>query len=470
MTRLWRSTSVRLALAYALLLVVSSLTLLGLVWWNTVGYLDREIDAVIAADIRAIGDRLQDFGLAGAVQTVQERVDANSDKKAIYLLADPFLKPLAGNVDAWPLKIDRRLGWHEVALVYEGQMHATRLLHVALPGNFQLIVGRDVQDRAAMQAMVLRSGIWAAALALLLAVAGGLLVRRFVLRRIETINRTTAAIVAGDLGRRIPVRGAGDEFDQLAATINGMLEQIQQLIEGVRNVSNAIAHDLRTPLAELRARLEDILRRPPDRDLALDSLGEAVADIDRLIGVFNALLRLAEIDSGLRRAGFGKVQLAPLAADLAELYEPAAAEKGVRLSLETMSGLDVSGDPFLLAQAVGNLLDNAVKYTPAGGHVRLASGRDEAGRPQITVADSGPGIPEAERGRVTERFYRGDAARGQGGVGLGLSLVQAVARLHGGSLALADNAPGLRAVLTLPAMPDSGTLDRNDRPGRMADA
>ncbi|WP_370155500.1 sensor histidine kinase [Ferrovibrio sp.] len=470
MTRLWRSTSVRLALAYALLLVVSSLTLLGLVWWNTVGYLDREIDAVIAADIRAIGDRLQDFGLAGAVQTVQERVDANSDKKAIYLLADPFLKPLAGNVDAWPLKIDRRLGWHEVALVYEGQMHATRLLHVALPGNFQLIVGRDVQDRAAMQAMVLRSGIWAAALALLLAVAGGLLVRRFVLRRIETINRTTAAIVAGDLGRRIPVRGAGDEFDQLAATINGMLEQIQQLIEGVRNVSNAIAHDLRTPLAELRARLEDILRRPPDRALALDSLGEAVADIDRLIGVFNALLRLAEIDSGLRRAGFGKVQLAPLAADLAELYEPAAAEKGVRLSLETMSGLDVSGDPFLLAQAVGNLLDNAVKYTPAGGHVRLASGRDEAGRPQITVADSGPGIPEAERGRVIERFYRGDAARGQGGVGLGLSLVQAVARLHGGSLALADNAPGLRAVLTLPAMPDSGTLDRNDRPGRMADA
>ncbi|WP_341702017.1 HAMP domain-containing sensor histidine kinase [Ferrovibrio sp.] len=470
MTRLWRSTSVRLALAYALLLVVSSLTLLGLVWWNTVGYLDREIDAVIAADIRAIGDRLQDFGLAGAVQTVQERVDANSDKKAIYLLADPFLKPLAGNVDAWPLKIDRRLGWHEVALVYEGQMHATRLLHVALPGNFQLIVGRDVQDRAAMQAMVLRSGIWAAALALLLAVAGGLLVRRFVLRRIETINRTTAAIVAGDLGRRIPVRGAGDEFDQLAATINGMLEQIQQLIEGVRNVSNAIAHDLRTPLAELRARLEDILRRPPDRDLAFDSLGEAVADIDRLIGVFNALLRLAEIDSGLRRAGFGKVQLAPLAADLAELYEPAAAEKGVRLSLETMSGLDVSGDPFLLAQAVGNLLDNAVKYTPAGGHVRLASGRDEAGRPQITVADSGLGIPEAERGRVTERFYRGDAARGQGGVGLGLSLVQAVARLHGGSLALADNAPGLRAVLTLPAMPDSGTLDRNDRPGRMADA
>lgn len=450
MIKLLRSTSVRLALIYALLLVVSSLTLVGLLWWHTVGYLDREINAVIAADTRAIGDRLHDFGLPGAMQTVEERVDANQDKKAIYLLADPLLKPLAGNVDAWPLKIDRSMGWHEVDLVYEGKLHQARLLHVALPGNYQLIVGRDIEDRAAVQAMVLRSGVWAAAIALVLAVIGGLLVRRFILQRLESINRTTMAIVDGNLGQRIPTRGADDEFDQLAGIINRMLEQIQQLIEGVRNVSNAIAHDLRTPLAELRARLEDILRSKPDREVTLDNLGEAVSDIDRLIGVFNALLRLSEIDSGLRRAGFTRVDLAELAADLTELYAPAAEQKGLRLETQSAFGIQVNGDPFLLAQAVGNLVDNAVKYTPAGGIIRLEITPEGDDRLAIAVADNGPGIPEHERGRVTERFYRGDSARGKGGVGLGLSLVQAVARLHGGSLEFADNQPGLRAILRLP--------------------
>ena len=451
MIKLLRSTSVRLALIYALLLVVSSLTLVGLLWWHTVGYIDRETDAVIVADTRAIGDRLHDFGLPGAMETVRERVDANQDKRAIYLLADPMLKPLAGNVDAWPLKVDRSMGWHEVGLVYEGKLHEARLLHVALPGNYQLIVGRDIQDRAAMQAMVLRSGAWAAGIALVLAIIGGLLVRRFILQRLESINRTTTAIVDGNLGQRIPMRGADDEFDQLAGIINRMLEQIQHLIEGVRNVSNAIAHDLRTPLAELRARLEDILRSQPDREMTLDSLGEAVSDIDRLIGVFNALLRLSEIDSGLRRAGFTRVHLAELVDDLTELYGPAAEQKGLVLETETGAARDiqVNGDPFLLAQAVGNLLDNAVKYTPAGGRICLGIAPDGEDRVVIAVADNGPGIPPEERERVTERFYRGDSARGKGGVGLGLSLVQAVARLHGGTLDFADNGPGLRASLRL---------------------
>jgi signal transduction histidine kinase len=463
MIKLLRSTSVRLALIYALLLVVSSLTLVGLLWWHTVGYLDREIDAVIAADTRAIGDRLNDFGLPGAMQTVQERVDANQDKRAIYLLADPRLNPLAGNVDAWPLKIDRSLGWHEVDLVYEGKLHQARLLHVSLPGNYQLIVGRDIQDRVAVQAMVLRSGAWAAAIALVLAVIGGLLVRRFILQRLESINRTTTAIVDGNLGQRIPTRGADDEFDQLATIINRMLEQIQQLIEGVRNVSNAIAHDLRTPLAELRARLEDILRSRPGREATLDSLGEAVSDIDRLIGVFNALLRLSEIDSGLRRAGFARVDLGELAADLSELYAPAAEQKGLILEAEHAPDIQVNGDPFLLAQAVGNLLDNAVKYTPGGGTIRLAIAPAGDDRVVITVADNGPGIPPGERERVTERFYRGDSARGKGGVGLGLSLVQAVARLHGGSLEFADNGPGLCASLLLPrAAPEALPANSKD--------
>ncbi|HEX6960028.1 MAG TPA: HAMP domain-containing sensor histidine kinase [Ferrovibrio sp.] len=450
MTKLLRSTSLRLALAYAALFVVSSILLIGLLWWTTAGYLERETDAVIAADVRAIGDRLKDFGVPGAIQTVNERVLADTDQKAIYLLTDPLLNPLAGNLDAWPLKIGRTPGWYEMDLVYENHLHATRLLHVVLPGDFQLIIGRDVQERIAMRALFLRGVVWAVVAAFLLAVVGGLMIRRVVLRRIETINRTAGAIMQGDLGRRVALQGGDDEFDHLALTINKMLDQIQQLVEGVRNVSNAVAHDLRTPLAELRARLEALLREKPAAERMLDEVGEAVADIDRLIGTFNALLRLAEVDSGLQRAGFTKVDLKPLMEDVAELYGPSAEAKGISLRQDIAADLQVDGDPYLLAQAVGNLLDNAVKYTPAGGTIALALKAGEDGYCRIGVSDSGPGIPEAERALVTRRFYRGDLSRSTSGAGLGLSLVEAVVRLHGGRLALTDNSPGLMAVISLP--------------------
>lgn len=452
------STSLRLALGYAALFIASSLLLVGLLWWNTTGYLDRETDAVIAADTRAIGDRLSDFGLAGAIQTMNERVEAESaDGKAIYLLSDPRLRPLGGNVDAWPLKVGPAPGWYEVELVYRGKLHATRILHVVLPGNYQLLVGRDVQERVAIRNLFLRSLIWIGAIVVGFALLGGWLLRRGVQSRIENINRTATAIVQGDLARRVPAGPGNDEFDQLVQTINRMLDQIQQLIEGVRNVSNAIAHDLRTPLAEVRARLESLLRRAEGPEATLDEVAAAIGGIDRLIGIFNALLRLAEIDSGLRRAGFKTVDLAALVADTAELYGPAAEARGLSFTLETAPGLTADGDPSLLAQAVGNLLDNAIKYTPSGGNIRLGLVRDGANGVAITVTDTGPGLTEEERGRATDRFYRGDSSRSAAeGVGLGLSLVAAIAKLHGGSLRLEDHMPeqtprGLRAVLALPA-------------------
>lgn len=450
MPKFLRSTASRLAAVFAVLFMVAAACLAGLLWWNTTGYLDRETDAVIAADTRAIGDRLSDFGLAGALQTMNERIAADADNRAIYLLADPRLRPLGGNVDAWPLKVGPRPGWYEVELVHRDRLHMTRLLHVALPGNFQLLVGRDVQDRVDMRNLFLRGLAWAGVAALGFALFGAWLIRRAVERRIEGINRTATAIVQGDLGRRVPLRDTDDEFDQLVATINRMLDQIQHLIEGVRNVSNAIAHDLRTPLAETRARLEGLLRQPAGTESSLDGIAAAIADIDRLIGVFNALLRLAELDTGLRRAGFAQVDLTALVDDAAELYGPAAEAKGIGLVSHAAAGLALHGDRQLLAQAIGNLLDNAVKYTPAGGsvHLRAEAGRDS--RILITVADSGPGIPANERSRAVQRFYRGDASRHAEGVGLGLSLVDAVTRLHGGELRLEDNLPGLRAVLALP--------------------
>ncbi len=451
MHRLLGSTSLRIALAYAGIFVLSSLILGAVLWWGTVRYLDSEIDAVILADTQAIGDQLRFLGLPGAARTISDRVEDTADEHAIYLLADPLLHPLAGNMAAWPIEVDRRPGWYQAELVRQGKRYATRLLNVALPGEFHLLVGRDVQNRVELRALILEGLGWAALAAAALAVAGGLLVRRAVLARVAQLNTTTTAIVQGQLSRRLPTRASADEFDQLARTINEMLAQIELLVDGVRNASNAIAHDLRTPLGELRARLESLARGRPNSDSTGAEIEGAIADVDRLIGIFNALLRLAAIDSGARRAGFREVDLAALVREVAEVYGPLAEERGVVLAAEPGEGLVVTGDPSMLAQAIGNLVDNAVKYAPARGRVELAARKLADGRLAVSVADNGPGIAEAERAKVVERFYRGDASRGTPGVGLGLAEVAAVARLHGGALELADNGPGLAASLILPA-------------------
>lgn len=450
--RLFRSTAVRLALGYATVFVLSSLLLVGFLWWRTAAYLDREVNAVILADTRAIGDRLRDFGLLGAIETINERVGRADDARAIYLLTDPTLTRLAGNLGAWPLGVGEP-GWHQTQLTYRNQLHATRILYVALPSGFNLLVGRDVEDREAIRQAIVDALGWAAAVAAVLAIGGGLLVRRAVLGRVDAIHLTTEAIIHGDLSKRLPTRDSSDEFDRLAQTINRMLQQIGILFEGVRSSSNAVAHDLRTPLAELRGRLESLLRTRPGADATFAEIGEAVADLDRVIGVFNALLRLAEIDSGSRLSGFREVRLEEIAAEVAELYAPLAEDKGVAFDLDAGTGLAIDGDPFLLAQALGNLVDNAVKYCPAGGRVVLGLARADDRHVVASVADTGPGIPDAEKARVVERFYRGTASQGLPGVGLGLSLVAAVAHLHGGELTLADADPGLIARMTLPARP-----------------
>jgi signal transduction histidine kinase len=310
-------------------------------------------------------------------------------------------------------------------------------------------VGRDIQDRAAIRDVILNGLAWAALAALLLAVAGGVMVRRAVFKRVETINRTAAAIVQGDLARRVPTTHSADEFDQLSGTINEMLDQIQLLIEGTRGASDAVAHDLRTPLAEMRGRLEALLRNRPPAEATFEEVGKTIGDIDRLIAVFNALLRLADIRSGVRRSGFRDVELDRILAEVAEFYEPMAEEKSLVLDLGALQPTVVKGDPDLLAQAIGNLLDNAIKYSPGGSKVSLGLMRLPERLLRLEVRDLGPGIPQGEREVVTRQFYRGSQSDVPG-TGLGLSLVLAVAHLHGGRLELSDNGPGLVAAMILP--------------------
>jgi signal transduction histidine kinase len=337
--------------------------------------------------------------------------------------------------------------------------HPTRVgfVRASLPGGYNLLVGRDLTRLTPLE-----NRFWAGlgiSVTVLLGVGlfGGWLVRRAVLTEIDSISRSVTAIVHGDLSHRLPVSQRGGEFDTLSVTINRMFDQIEQLVHGVRNVSNSIAHDLRTPLAELRSRLEEMVVTRPSGEELHEGLADAVEDVDRVIGIFNALLRLAEIDSGAQRSGFVEVNPAELASRAAEFYRPAAELKNISLDFrDAAGGARLAGDPLLLSQAVFNLIDNAVKFTPSGGHIHVEAGRVGGGI-AIAVGDDGPGIPDEEKQRVVERFYRGDRSRGSTpGVGLGLTLVSAIASLHGGRLDLADNHPGLLARMVLDAPPSGG--------------
>jgi len=366
------------------------------------------------------------------------------------LLTDASLHPLSGNLTAWPSNVPLVPGNYTVKIELANQGMQTALVHVATLGDYNLLVGRDNSLFAPLQ-----TRFWyglAAAIAVL-SIAGlliGLITRRALMSRVYSIRQTVSAIIHGDLQHRLPTHLNDDELNTLSRTINGMLEQIELLVHGVRNVSNAIAHDLRTPLAELRSRLEELALIRPAPEQAYAEIDGAVADVDRVIRIFDALLRLAEIDAGMRRSGFVAFDVSDLAANAVEFYAPAAELRDINLVFRSDGPLSVSGDPVLLAQGLSNLIDNALKYAPMKGEIEVAASSRTDGTAEISVSDNGPGIADAEKCRVVERFYRGDASRGTPGVGLGLSLAQAVAKLHGRALELSDRNPGLRVALTIP--------------------
>jgi signal transduction histidine kinase len=448
-----RSASLRFAALYGALFAASSLALVLFFWWATAGVLDRQVEAAIDADAQFLVERWSEGGVPALVLTVQERLAENVDDDAIYMLSDALGRRVAGNMQRWPAAVVQAGEFYELRVVRAGAQSLAEVRQYDLPGGFRLLVGRDVRGRVELRRLLTNTLLWSVLLVAGLAGAGAFVVRRLFRRMVAEISATAEAIAGGDLTPRVRRSGRGDEFDRMAESINTMLERIARLMDGVRQVSNAIAHDLRTPITRARARLEDAAEHASSEAELRAAIERAVADLDGVTSVFQALLRIAEIEAGARRSAFAEVDLGPLLADLAELYGAFAEDRGLQLLLEVPDTLSLLGDRELIQQAVANLLDNAIKFSPPGGHIRLVA-TAEGRRLRIEVCDEGPGIPEADRARAADRFFRGEQARSTPGSGLGLALVQAVAMLHDGTLLLEDASPhaaraGLRAVLTL---------------------
>jgi len=445
-----RSSSLRISLLYALLFIAAVVVVLGFIYVSTVGYLDRQMDAILDSEMRGLMRQYDGEGTSGLVHTIAERVSQHPDGAVVYLLTNAELQPLAGNLDEWPSAPVEEDGRTEFLLFewdFERETRPARGLITELPGDLRLLIGRDVGERNHVKRLILDALIWALAITVILALGIGVLVSSRVTRRLEKMNSTAQQIMEGDLSQRVPTDGSGDDFDQLVMNLNRMLERIQSLMITVQQISNNVAHDLRKPLTRLRHRLEEAQDADPTE--ARVALEKATGEADELMTTFNALLRIARIESRGRRSAFIEVDLGTLLTDVGELYEPSASENGQRFEVCADRDIVVCGDRDLLFQALANLVDNALKYTPAGGAIQLSVEFKEDSV-CVAVADSGPGIPTELRDKVFQRFFRADESRSTPGNGLGLSLVRAVADLHGADIRLIDNSPGLRIELILP--------------------
>jgi signal transduction histidine kinase len=458
--KLLKTSTFRLAVIYLALFAASAITLLAYVYWNTAGFLARQTDEAVEVEIAGLADQYRQGGLPLLVHTVIQR--SRDPGQSLYLVLDPAGRVLAGTLDARPQVEPGPDGWFDFSYnrkTLDGtEVKAARARAFFLQEGFYLLVGRDVQERREIENLITNALIWAIGLTVALGLAGGLFMSRNMLARVDDINRSSRDIMEGDLSQRLPIAGTGDELDQLGRNLNAMLDQIEALMTGMRQVTDNVAHDLRSPLNRLRNRLEVTLMQeasPEDYKLALE---KTIAEADGLLGTFNALLMIARAEAGSLRDSMTWVDLSATLHDAAELYEPVAEENDLAFAVDVPEGLTIWGNRELLSQAVANLLDNAIKHgMPQTGNaarvIEIAAAPDPArsGRGVIlSVGDHGPGIPEEERQHVLERFVRLEASRNTPGSGLGLSLVAAVARLHGGVIELADNDPGLRVTLSLP--------------------
>ncbi len=444
-SRLLRTTAFRLSLSYLIIFTASAVTLIAVIYLTSNALVERQIMETIAAEIRGLSDQYRERGLVGLAELIHERGGNQPGRQSLYLLTGEDDRPIAGNLSVWPRDVIESEGWLRVPV--RGQRGVDAIARwQSLPGGYRLLVGRSLHDVREVQRAVTRAMFLGLAATVVLGIVGSFVMSRQILQRIEGVNASIRRITRGEISQRLPRNGSDDEFDQLVANVNAMLDQIERLIDSIRAVSDNIAHDLRTPLHRLRSRI-DVALMGDDAGELRATLEQTLAEADNLLATFNALLTIARAEAGARLGEFGSVDLAVVAHDVCELYEPLAEDRGVHLTCAVAAPLPVSGDRHLLSQALANLLDNAAKYTPPGGRVGVEV---DPRRREVVVWDTGPGVPAEAREKVLERFSRLDATRSTPGNGLGLSLVAAVARLHDARLLLEDNQPGLRVRLVFP--------------------
>jgi signal transduction histidine kinase len=450
MSRALPSTSTRLALLVMGFFLASFVLIGAGVYVAVSTLLLHDARELARADAVALVDTYRDGGRAALLAELQQRIHGDEgDPDAVYALTDVGGRALLGRLPDMRAPGPRGR-WVEFAELAAEGAQAQRVIAFErrLPGGEILLVGQRLQSQDRLLALMQQAALLALLIAATLGALVGWLTSRWVARRLRSLDATAARVGAGELGLRVPLDRSGDAFDRVAQRFNAMLDRIEDLLGGVRHATDHIAHDLRTPLTRLRNRLED-LRQQPSGDAARHELERALADTDQLLQAFAALLRLARIEAQATDADAPELDLRALIDDAAELYAPVAAERGIRIVVATNEA-SVRGDRDQLFQLVVNLLDNALKHAPAGSEVELALDAVADGV-RLQVADRGPGIPEAERERVFDRFQRLEAHRGTPGIGLGLSLVRAIVRHHGGRIRLLDNAPGLRVQVMLPS-------------------
>jgi signal transduction histidine kinase len=454
--KLFRTTVFKLSLAYLCTFAIGAGLVLGGVGWNVKELIDEQIAQTVDADIRGLSEQYSEGGIRQLVEVIQRR--ARQPSASLYLVTTYAGVAVAGNVASLPEQVVGKSGIVEVSYQRAGEdmpRHRALARLFILPGGFRLLVGHDIEDRETLRNILGRALLTSLFWLVLIGTLGGIFVARRVLKRVDAISDSARAIMTGDLTKRLPLAGTGDELDRLAESVNVMLERITALMAGLKEVSDNIAHDLKTPLTRLRMDAEQALRArssPEEQRVALEKI---IEESDSLIRIFNALLMIARAEAGNQPEGMSDFDVSEIARDVGELYDALAEEHDVKLVVDTDQPMMIHGNRELVGQALANLIDNALKYgvpegsDPASRVVTLEARRNE-GLAELVVADRGVGILPADRARVVDRFVRLENSRTRPGSGLGLSLAAAVAHLHRGELHLEDNAPGLRVVISLP--------------------
>lgn len=456
--KLVRTTAFKIVAVYLLAFALFAAAVITYLGRHTAALVISQITETIEAEVRSLDEQYQIGGVRRLITVVESR--AQQPGSNLYLITSFSGGTLAGNVaDVGNATLDKA-GWSEISYrrtdeAAETQHDSRALVRVSiLPGGFRLLVGRDIEERERLRQILGTPARWALVLIVVMGVAGGLFVTRRVMKRIDSMTATSDQIMMGDLGGRLAITGSGDEFDRLANSLNAMLGRIENLMGGLKHVSDNIAHDLKTPLTRLRNRAEEALRTNHGEAELRRALESTMEESDNLIRTFDALLMIARAEAGEVRKSMIDFDAGEVARGVADLYEPVAEESGMTLTVDAEADLLVRGSRELISQTLANLVDNAIKHGETGesGDVKVSATR-KGGRVEFVVADRGPGIAEADRIRVVERFVRLEASRSLPGAGLGLSLAQAVARLHNGDLRLEDNSPGLKVTLAIPALP-----------------